>query len=252
MKTVRNLLYRDVLWSVFFVTIFFIALFFFIDFVDEMSRVGLNGYSMAAAALAVLLEQPGHVYELFPIAVLIGTIYSMARLAQSSEFTILRTAGLGPGRALSLLGVVGLLFAVLTFSLGEYVTPHSEQAAGFLKARFGMGLAIGRTGAWLKERRADPDGELSITVNVRGVGKDGELTGVRIYEMDPSGREVRSLLAEHAIVPRTRSISEWTLQDVTETSWIARSAAGEPHVETKTLPQMAWPTRLNASVAAAR
>ena len=188
MKTVRNLLYRDVLWSVFFVTIFFIALFFFIDFVDEMSRVGRNGYSMGAAALATLLEQPGHVYELFPIAVLIGTIYSMARLAQSSEFTILRTAGLGPGRALSLLGVVGLLFGVLTFGLGEYVTPHSEQAAGFLKARFGMGLAIGRTGAWLKERRTDPDGERSITVNVRGVGKNGELTGVRCYEMDPSGR----------------------------------------------------------------
>jgi lipopolysaccharide export system permease protein len=38
---------------------------------------------------------PGHLYDLFPIAVLIGTIYSMARLAQSSEFTILRTAGLG-------------------------------------------------------------------------------------------------------------------------------------------------------------
>ena len=86
------------------------------------------------------------------------------------NFTILRTAGLGPGRALSLLGVVGLLFAVLTFSLGEYVTPHSEQAAGFLKARFGMGLAIGRTGAWLKERRTDPDGERSITVNVIAPG----------------------------------------------------------------------------------
>ena len=36
---------RRRLWSVFFVTIFFIALFFFIDFVDEMSRVGRNGYT---------------------------------------------------------------------------------------------------------------------------------------------------------------------------------------------------------------
>jgi len=251
MKTVRQLLYRDVLWSVFFVTIFFIALFFFIDFVDEMSRVGRNGYTMGAAALAVLLEQPGHVYELFPIAVLIGTIYSMARLAQSSEFTILRTAGLGPGRALSLLGVIGLLFAVLTFSLGEYVTPHSEQAAGFLKARFGMGLAIGRTGAWLKEKRAEPDGERSITVNVRGVGRNGELSGVRIYEMDASGREIRSLTAEHAIVPRTRTTSEWALQDVTETTWVPRTATADPHVEVRQVPQMSWPTRLNASVAAA-
>ena len=251
MKTVRQLLYRDVLWSVFFVTVFFIALFFFIDFVDEMSRVGRNGYTMGAAALAVLLEQPGHVYELFPIAVLIGTIYSMARLAQSSEFTILRTAGLGPWRALGLLGVIGLLFAVLTFSLGEYVTPHSEQAAGFLKARFGMGLAIGRTGAWLKEKRQEPDGERSVTVNVRGVGKDGELTGVRIFEMDSAGREVRSLTAEHAIVPRARNITEWKLQDVTETKWLPRTAGGEPRVEVTKQPEMSWPTKLNASVAAA-
>jgi lipopolysaccharide export system permease protein len=251
MKTVRNLLYRDVFWSVFFVTVFFIALFFFIDFVDEMSRVGRNGYPLAAAALATLLEQPGHVYELFPIAVLIGTIYSMARLAQSSEFTILRTAGLGPGRALSLLGVIGLLFAVLTFGLGEYVTPHSEQAAAFLKARFGMGLAIGRTGAWLKEHRADADGERSITVNVRGFGKDGQLDGVRIYEMDANGRELRSLVAEHAFVPRTRNIHEWTLHDVTETTWIARTATSEPRLEQRTVPTLSWPTTLNASVAAA-
>jgi lipopolysaccharide export system permease protein len=251
MKTVRNLLYRDVLWSVFFVTVFFIALFFFIDFVDEMSRVGRNGYTTGAAALATLLAQPGHVYELFPIAVLIGTIYSMARLASSSEFTILRTAGLGPGRALSLLGVIGLLFAVLTFSLGEYVTPHSEQAAGFLKARFGMGLAIGRTGAWLKDRREDPDGERSITVNVKGVGKNGELTGVRIFEMDASGREVRGLVAERAVVPRARNVQQWTLQDVTVTDWVPATATAPPRVDVRKSAEMTWPTRLNASVAAA-
>jgi lipopolysaccharide export system permease protein len=252
MKTVRQLLYRDVFWSVFFVTIAFVALFFFIDFVDEMSRVGRNGYTPKAAALATLLEQPGHVYELFPIAVLIGTIYSMARLAQSSEFTILRTAGLGPGRALSLLGVIGLLFAVLTFGLGEYVTPHSEQAAAFLKARFGMGLAIGRTGAWLKEHRQDPDGGRSVTVNVRGVGKDGELTGVRIYEMDDGGRLVRSIAAQHAVVGRAKSVDAWTLKDATQTLWVdSADASSAPRVRQVHVDQMAWPTHLDASVAAA-
>ncbi len=251
MRTIRQLLYRDVFWSVFFVTIALLALFFFIDFVEEVGRVGRNGYTLFAAAIASLLEQPGHVYELFPIAVLIGTIYSMARLAQSSEFTILRTAGLGPGRALALLATIGLLFAALTFGLGEYVTPHSEQAAAFLKARFGMGLAIGRTGAWLKEKRSDPDGERSITVNVRGVGRNGELTGVRIYETDNAGREVRSITAEHATVARTRSVREWTLQDTTETLWHPRTATTEPSVEVIKSAQMAWPTTLNASVAAA-
>ncbi|HEX7637828.1 MAG TPA: LPS export ABC transporter permease LptG [Burkholderiaceae bacterium] len=253
MKTVRQLIYRDVFWSVLFVTVAFVALFFFIDFVDEMSRVGKSGYTAAAAALATLLMQPGHVYELFPIAVLIGTIYSMARLAQSSEFTILRTAGLGPGRALSLLGVIGLLFALLTFGLGEYVTPHTEQAAAFLKARFGMGLAIGRTGAWLKEHRRDPDGEKSITVNVRGVGRDGELTGVRIFEMDDSGRELREIAAEHAVVSKDHGVHEWLLQGVTVTQWVPGHATSgaPPRVDVRRAAQMAWPTSLDATVAAA-
>ncbi|HEY9023467.1 MAG TPA: LPS export ABC transporter permease LptG [Burkholderiaceae bacterium] len=251
MRTVRQLLYRDVLWSVFFVAVAFLSLFFFIDFVDEAEKVGKNGYTMAAAALAVLLEQPGHVYELFPIAVLIGTIYSMARLASSSEFTILRTAGLGPGRALSLLGVIGLLFAVLTFSLGEYVTPHSEQAAGFLKARFGLGLAVGRTGAWLKEKRAEPDGERSITVNVRGVGRAGELADVRIFEMDDADRLVRSITAQHAVVARTKGVHEWMLQDAVETLWFPGTSAEPAHLVERKAAQMAWPTSLSATVAAA-
>ena len=63
--------------------------------------------------LAGVLEVPGHFYELFPIAVLIGTIFALARMAQSSEYTILRTGGLGPGRALALLTALGALFAVL-------------------------------------------------------------------------------------------------------------------------------------------
>ena len=50
---------------------------------------------------------PSHLYELLPIAVLIGTIFVMARLAQSSEYTILRTSGLGPWRALRTLLVLG-------------------------------------------------------------------------------------------------------------------------------------------------
>ena len=40
--------------------------------------------------------------------VLIGAIYSLARMAQSSEFTILRTGGLGPGRALSFMALLGV------------------------------------------------------------------------------------------------------------------------------------------------
>ena len=100
MKTVRRLLYRDITGSVVFVALAFMSLFYFIDFVDELDRMNRAGAGPAQAALLALLKQPGHLYELFPISVLIGSIFSLARMAQSSEFTILRTGGMGPWRAL--------------------------------------------------------------------------------------------------------------------------------------------------------
>ncbi|MEO7127269.1 MAG: LptF/LptG family permease, partial [Rhodoferax sp.] len=102
MRTVRRMVYADVLQSVAFVTLAFLALFFFFDFVDELRSVNQGvggGYPLKFALVVVLLESPSRLYDLLPITVLIGTIFVMARMAQNSEFTILRTSGLGPWRA---------------------------------------------------------------------------------------------------------------------------------------------------------
>ena len=98
MKTVRRLLYRDIVSSVLFVALAFLSLFYFIDFVDELDDVGSRGRTVGTAVLAAAYELPGHFYELVPIAVLIGThLRAVAHGAEQSEFTILRTGGLGPG-----------------------------------------------------------------------------------------------------------------------------------------------------------
>ena len=203
MKTVRRLLYRDIVWSVVFVAVAFLSLFYFIDFVDELETVGRNGYTLGHAVLHGLMALPGHFYELFPIAVLIGTIYAMARLAQSSEFTILRTAGLGPGRALRLLALPGLAFAAITWLVGDYVVPYSERQAVALKAGAQGGLRFGSGGAWLKERRAAPAGQpgqaRSISVNVNASDNGLVLRGVRIFEFDADGRLRTCLYGDHEV-----------------------------------------------------
>jgi lipopolysaccharide export system permease protein len=114
MKTIRRLIYGEVLAAIALVALGFLALFFFFDLVDEFQYLGKsNGinaadvYQIRHALLYVGLLIPNHLYELLPISVLIGTIFVMARLAQSSEYTILRTSGLGPWRALKLAAGVG-------------------------------------------------------------------------------------------------------------------------------------------------
>jgi lipopolysaccharide export system permease protein len=249
MKTVRRLLYRDIASAVLFVALAFLSLFYFIYFVDELEDVGKNGYTLGHALLAGVLELPGHFYELFPIAVLIGTIFALARMAQSSEFTILRTGGLGPGRALGLLTALGVLFAVLTFAIGDYLAPASEHAAVDLKARFSGGRTLGKSGAWLKDRRTLPDGsERSVSVNVLRTTSEGVLEGVRIFEFDADSRLVTRVAARQARI----GSGEWLLGDAQLTEWPPAGAGSETlAVRDERHKQLSWPNALDAGVVAA-
>ncbi len=247
MKTVRRLLYRDIGASVAFVALAFLSLFFFIDFVDELDGVGRGGRSVWAAVLAAAFELPGHLYELMPIAVLIGCIFSLSRMAQSSEFTILRTGGLGPGRALALLAGLGLAFAALTFVVGDYLAPIAERQAVLLKARDSGGLKLGGAGAWLKEKRPAPDGEHTFSINVAGTGAGGQLAGIRIFEFDADGRLVARIEASEG---RVDAQGTWTLQDASIARWPRARTPDDPRVQLSRVASLAWQSSLTASTVA--
>jgi lipopolysaccharide export system permease protein len=248
MRTVRRLLYRDVVSAVIFVSVAFLSLFFFIDFVDELGDVGRSGYTLWNATWSSLLEVPGNLYELFPIAVLIGTIYSMSRLAQSSEYTILRTGGLGPGRALALLASLGVVFAACTFVIGDYLAPLTERQSVLLKAQFKGGLPkLGGAGAWLKDSVHSPEGVLlNASVNVQHSLADGTLQGIRIFEFDADGRLLRSISAESG---RVGEDARWIMKNVRITHW--PSDESRPRLVDETRSELSWQSTLKPSVVAA-
>ena len=185
MRTIRRLIYREVFAAVVFVAVGFLALFFFFDFVDDLPNIGKAGgaYRLTQALAYVTLMVPSHLYELLPIAVLIGTIFVMARLAQSSEYTILRTSGLGPWRALRTLLTLGLMFTLLTFAAGDYLAPVADRTGQLLKARLEGRISIGQTGAWLKEKQPYH----TYNVNVAALTPEGDMQDVRIFESNSRG-----------------------------------------------------------------
>ena len=252
MKTVRRLLYRDIVSSVAFVGMAFLSLFYFIDFVDKLDGVGTRGRTIGGAVMAALYELPSHAYELMPIAVLIGTIYSLSRMAQSSEFTILRTGGLGPKRALLLLAGLGVFFGALTFVVGDIVVPASERQAVLQQVRLAGGVRLSGGGAWLKEKRSGAGGEHSISVNVGGLEGDGSLRDIRIFEFDPAGRLVLRLAAPRA---RVGAKGSWTLEDALSLRWpvadAADAGAAPAQVVEERHASLTWATSLGERVVAA-
>jgi lipopolysaccharide export system permease protein len=225
--------------AVAFVTLGFLSLFFFFDFVDELQGIGRPespSYGAAQALAYVALLIPSHVYELLPITVLIGTIFVMARLAQSSEYTILRTSGLGPWRALQTLLLLGLSFVVMTFAIGDYIAPATDRTAQLLKVRYqGAYSLIGNTGAWLKEKQ----GDTSYAVNVVSMGRDGSLKEPRIFEFDAHGFLTSQVTAPTAAVER----GHWTLVGAQREAYDTRNT-DTPRIVTTTAPTLQWPTSL--------
>lgn len=246
MLTIRRLIHREVFGAVLFVTLAFLLLFAFFDFVDQLSAIGrpnMPGYQIPQAALFVLLLVPSHLYDLLPITVLIGTIFVMTRLAQSSEFTILRTSGLGPWRALRMLLSAGFTFALLTFVIGDYVTPRADRTAQLLKARFQGNLTVGHTGAWLRER--EPYAQYGV--NVGSLAPDGSMRNVRIFEFDNQSALVSMTQAP---VARFGTDESWLLEDAERTEFNA-PGADLTRVENLKLPVFRWPTGISAEMISA-
>ena len=255
MKTVRRLIYGEVLVAIALVAVGFLALFFFFDLVDELQYLGRNnGLSSAAdvyqirhALLYVALLIPNHLYELLPISVLIGTIFVMSRLAQSSEYTILRTSGLGPWRALKLLLALGAFFVVLSFVVGDYVAPASERLAQLLKGRYQDRITVGQTGAWLKEKQ----GNASYVVNVKALTPDNAMQGVRIFEFDAKGLITSTTQAPLATFA---SDNTWRLQQSARTDFVVpttadpTTATAMAQVNRTTQNSTAWRTDLTAEM----
>ena len=261
MKTIRQLIYKETFIAVAFVALGFLALFFFFDFVDELSQVGksfagsnLGTYQVQHALLYVLLLAPNHLYELLPIAVLIGSVFVMARFAQSSEFTILRTSGLGPGLALKMLLGLGAIFVAFTFIIGDYVSPLADRTAQLLKARYLGQISIGQTGAWLKEKQ----GKHSYAVNISAMSSDAQMVGVRLFEFDSAGTIVAITTAKQGVFQDDES---WQLTDVRRREYAmtgdakagtssekANGAARLPAIKHIQLESYRWPTEINAEM----
>ena len=238
MLTLRRYLGREIYGATLFVSVAFLSLFAFFDLIGELGDLGKGGYRLQHALLFVALSVPGHVYELSPVAVLIGTLYALSHLAGNSEYTVMRASGYSPRMAGATLIRIGLPLVVLTFLFGEFITPHAERAARRFKLQATSSVAAQefRTGFWVRDERR--------FVNVREVLPDAMLRGIKIYEFDENYRLISLADAETA---QYSGHETWLLERVTRTDF---AISGENGVEASLvrLPSVSWKSQLTPDI----
>jgi lipopolysaccharide export system permease protein len=221
--TLKRYLGKEVAQATGFVLAALLAIFAFFDVVGQLDDVGQAGYTLSAALMYVLLSQPSRVYELMPIAGLIGTIYALSKLAASSEFTIMRVSGMSTRRLALWVINVGIFLVAATYLTGEVVAPPLERMAQRLKIQStnaGIGTEF-RSGAWTRDIVRDDQGQVELLrfVNVRVVRPDTTTALWRIFEFDAQFR-LRSIATAEAGVylpPTSDTRGAWQLSGVVET-----------------------------------
>jgi len=224
MGTLERYLARQIFAAVGFVLLGFLALFAFFDLISELGDLGRGEYHLQLVFTVVAMSMPAHAYELFPVVVLIGTLYVLAHLASNSEYTVMRASGLSPARAALALSKIGLLFFVATFVIGEWVSPVAEEMAQKIRQR-AMSTLIGqdlRSGLWFKDEGA--------FVNVRIALQADHLVGVLIYDFDADYR-LRQLTSAQTADYAGKGV--WKLAEVVETRYTAAGPQTARHVETE-------------------
>ncbi|HEU4372888.1 MAG TPA: LptF/LptG family permease, partial [Telluria sp.] len=166
MRILQRYFAINIAQAVVFVLIALLSLTAFMDLTGELPAVGQGGYMIQHAFLYVLMLLPGHVYEVMPMAALIGTIYTMAQFAASSEFTIMRASSMSTAMAGWMVFRIGIVFVIITFVFGELITPRTAPLAEQLKlsAKGGTLSQQFRSGMWTKDV-------------VRSDGMSGAVTG---------------------------------------------------------------------------
>ena len=211
-RTLERYLARQIYAAVGFILFAFLALFAFFDLIKELTDLDKGEYKLREVFMFVALTIPAHAYELFPVVVLIGTLYVLSHLASNSEYTVMRSSGLSPARAALMLLKVGLAFVVLTFVIGEWLAPFAEETAQKTKLR-ALSSMIGQdlqSGLWFKDEGA--------FINVREARQTNELTGVRIFDFDSNYRLRQITSAQRADY---RGAGVWTLSGVATTIFAA-------------------------------
>lgn len=175
-------------------------------FIDQLSALS-DSYTLGVAAKYILLTTPGRVYDLLPMAALIGCLVGLGTLASNSELTVMRAAGVSLQRIVWAVMKPMLVLMFVGILIGEYVVPSTETQAQSDRAlaQSDGGVVSSRNGLWHRQ------GQEFIHINV--VQADGVLLGVTRYDFDEQHRLLRASFARRG----TYQGEHWVLEDISTT-----------------------------------
>ena len=202
-----------------------LGLFAFVNFLEQLGDLGSGRYELSDAFIYLVLTIPRTMYELFPLAALLGTIIGLSLLANDSELIVLRASGVSVWQITVSALKTGALFVIVAMLIGELVAPPADT-----RAQRGRAEALQRnhaptgTGLWLRDAQN--------FINLGEVLPDLTLLGIKIFQFDDKKLRTLTSAADGKFAD-----GEWTLRDVKQTR-----IDNDGNIETARMETSPWRT----------
>ena len=207
LRIIDNYIARHIIASSATVLLVLLAIFTFFSLIDELEQVGRGSYSVANVFFVTVLRLPGLIYELLPMAALIGSLLGLGTMMRNGEITVIRAAGVAKSRIVKAVMKAGLVLVVAAMLIGELVAPAAESYAKQYRS-----MAINnritlktKNGFWARDGNS--------YINIREILPGDQLQEIYIYEFDNNNELRTSTFAE-----RARFVdNKWILENIAQT-----------------------------------
>ncbi|KYQ83826.1 MULTISPECIES: LPS export ABC transporter permease LptG [Acinetobacter] len=171
-------------------------------------------YNAWQAFLYVMWGAPHYLYEILPVAALIGSVLGLGALASNSELIVMRSVGISLWRIVGWVMRSALLLIVLSFVLSEWVIPYTNEQAQSIKKQRSV-AALGEVkGYWTRE------GQRFIYIDY--ANSKGQLRNIQSIDFDKDYRLQSFVNAEKGQFVKD---GQWTLEQSHQVDLLAQGNA---------------------------
>ena len=229
MRILDRYIGRAVLGGILLALMAVVSLLSILILLEELDNIGQGRYGVLQALHYTLLHMPTTVYDLFPLAALLGGMLGLGALANNNELVVMRAAGISLARIIWSVLRVGIALTIAAIIIGEYLAPRAIQEAKSMRAaaKTNQISLRSRYGFWAQDGRT--------YINIRNVLPGARLANIFIYEFDQQHRLRVASYAESAYYLGEK----WVLIK------LAQTYLDQDKVTTSRLPQAAWSSLLD-------
>ncbi|MFN0297974.1 LPS export ABC transporter permease LptG [Acinetobacter albensis] len=173
-------------------------------YLGELGALNEN-YNAWQALLYVMWGAPRYLYEILPIAALIGAVLGLGTLASNSELVIMRSIGISLWRIVGWVIRSALILVILSFALSEWVIPYTNEQAKSVKDHQSVSALGEVKGYWTRE------GQRFIYIDYANA--QGQLKHVQVVDFD-AGYHLKGVL--NAAQGQFVKDGDWNLERVSQ------------------------------------